>query len=508
MKRTTLFLLFPVLMLAVACEKVPLTSPTGSTISLAASSTIVPVNGSVEITATVIELAGTAVQNGTTVTFISDFGRLDPSEARTVNGRATVRFVADGRSGTVKINAISGAATTSGATSGALTLLVGGAAAGRLTLRADPPNMPQAGGTVQIFANVTDINGNPLAGAPVSFTIATGTTATGTGILSNPSAVTDANGVAQTALTTNQTTTVTATVATPATGTSTTPTANVTVTALPAPTIAFGTDCAATASVGVAYNCTITPTVAAGGSLIVNVTVNWGDGTGEQPLATGAAVASHSYTSPNTYTITAAATDQNGQRGTAVRAVVVTRNLPSGTLIVPTAGTAGVAVSMSYSPSTTTGQATTSVQIDFGDGSAPRTFSPVNGTIGFTKTYATEGGYTVTARPTDASGQQGQVSAAIVISRGTAPTTVLTQTDTTGPAAAYGTNESFSVTASVAAGLTVRSVVVRNVTLGEDVYSGSSGATFVTNRVQAGDLLRSTITDSNGATGTFDLIVK
>ena len=37
------------------CDKVPLTAPTGSTVTLFSNTTIVPVNGAADITATVIE---------------------------------------------------------------------------------------------------------------------------------------------------------------------------------------------------------------------------------------------------------------------------------------------------------------------------------------------------------------------------------------------------------------------------------------------------------------------
>ena len=49
---------------AAACDKVPLTAPTGSTVTLFSNTTIVPVNGTAEITATVIEAAGTVAQTG------------------------------------------------------------------------------------------------------------------------------------------------------------------------------------------------------------------------------------------------------------------------------------------------------------------------------------------------------------------------------------------------------------------------------------------------------------
>src|SRR4026207_2395159 len=65
--------LLPVLAL-VACDKVPLTSPTGTTITLSVSQTTVPINGSIEVIAAVIEAGGTAVHDGTSVTFTGGLG--------------------------------------------------------------------------------------------------------------------------------------------------------------------------------------------------------------------------------------------------------------------------------------------------------------------------------------------------------------------------------------------------------------------------------------------------
>ena len=57
------------------CDKVPLTAPTGSTVTLFSNTTIVPVNGAADITATVVESGGTLVQNGTLVTFTTTIGQ-------------------------------------------------------------------------------------------------------------------------------------------------------------------------------------------------------------------------------------------------------------------------------------------------------------------------------------------------------------------------------------------------------------------------------------------------
>src|SRR4029453_16736109 len=106
-----------VTLFSASCDKVPLLAPTGSVITLFATATTVPSNGSMEIVATVIEQgqstaapttpttpgqtpttpttptssssqgAGTPVHNGTVVTFTTTIGRVEPAEARTNNGQ-------------------------------------------------------------------------------------------------------------------------------------------------------------------------------------------------------------------------------------------------------------------------------------------------------------------------------------------------------------------------------------------------------------------------------------
>jgi hypothetical protein len=109
---------------ATGCDKVPLTAPTESTITLFATSTSVGSTGSTDLVATVVEQAGTPVQNGTVVSFTTTLGRIEPSEARTQNGKVTVRFTGDGRSGLATITAFSGAASNA-----TLELPIGAAAA-------------------------------------------------------------------------------------------------------------------------------------------------------------------------------------------------------------------------------------------------------------------------------------------------------------------------------------------------------------------------------------------
>ena len=78
--------------IAVGCNKVPLLAPTGSHIVVSATATALPVNGSADIIAQVLESAGTPPQDGTLVTFTTSLGSVQPAQAETLGGRVTVKF--------------------------------------------------------------------------------------------------------------------------------------------------------------------------------------------------------------------------------------------------------------------------------------------------------------------------------------------------------------------------------------------------------------------------------
>src|SRR5262249_34851321 len=119
-----------------ACSRVPLLAPSGSSITLTTAQNVVAINGSATITAQVIEAAGTAPQAGTHVTFTTSLGSVQPSDATTdSSGRAQATFTS-GASGTATITALSGGATTG--TNGALKILVGSAAAQKIVVNATP----------------------------------------------------------------------------------------------------------------------------------------------------------------------------------------------------------------------------------------------------------------------------------------------------------------------------------------------------------------------------------
>ena len=66
-----------------SCDKVPLLAPTASVITVVSSRSVLPINGTAQIIATVIEQSGTPTHNGTLVTFTTTLGTLDPREAMT-----------------------------------------------------------------------------------------------------------------------------------------------------------------------------------------------------------------------------------------------------------------------------------------------------------------------------------------------------------------------------------------------------------------------------------------
>jgi hypothetical protein len=305
---------------AVACDTMPLTAPSGSALTISAGSTLVPTGGTTEIRAYVLEASGTAVQNGTTVHFSTNLGRVDPIDALTTNGYAVTTFMAGDSSGVADVSATSGGtgATTpstdngSGGTttpsttnSNVVRITVGGAAATVVVLNASPSNVPPIGGTVTMIAAVLDANGNRLRNLPVTFS-------TDRGTLSATVANTDSNGEARVQLTTNQETIVTARAGA----------------ATAAATFTVRVDDSVKVELA---NPTIGPTnplqlkiTPARGTPVVNVTVDFGDGDATNLGAiSGETFVTHRYQSGGTYPIRATQLNANGSTNTATLVVIV-----------------------------------------------------------------------------------------------------------------------------------------------------------------------------------------
>jgi hypothetical protein len=173
-----------------ACAGVLFTAPPGSSCSLIANPPFVASDGGVSnITALVIEPAGTTVADGTIILFFTDIGLID-RQAKTKDGLAHVNFTSDSRSGTAHISAICGGAAPAvapstspsaspgpvpggggGSGSATVNVTVGNARVRAVVgLRADPPRITTSNST-HVFARVIDENGNGIANVPVFFDI-------------------------------------------------------------------------------------------------------------------------------------------------------------------------------------------------------------------------------------------------------------------------------------------------------------------------------------------------
>lgn len=98
--------------LATACRSMPLFAPVASTISVSSPAVTLRPGESSEVTAMVVEEAGTPVPDGTLVRFGATLGRLEPAEAPTRAGIARTTFTAGDTIGTARIVATSGAAVS------------------------------------------------------------------------------------------------------------------------------------------------------------------------------------------------------------------------------------------------------------------------------------------------------------------------------------------------------------------------------------------------------------
>ena len=154
--------------LPLACQAI-LTAPPNSTITLLVNPPFVEAHGGVSVvTAVLVEDIGTPVADGTVVQFFSNLGRID-EQGRTNDGVARVNFVADGRSGTATVTAISGSAVSE-----AVEIQIGSIRPRRVIVSATPSRLTDSR-TSQIVAIVLDEFGNPVPNVPVFFEVLAGT---------------------------------------------------------------------------------------------------------------------------------------------------------------------------------------------------------------------------------------------------------------------------------------------------------------------------------------------
>lgn len=384
----------------------PLLAPAGTVITIFPTATNVPANGSTEIVATVIENgttatppanggttgststtgSGTPVHNGTLVTFTTTIGRIEPTEARTTNGQVRVRFFGNGQSGQATITAFSG-----GASGTFENLMVGSAAAERVLISASPQTLGPAGGTTTITARVEDTSGSPLVGIPVTFS-------TSAGQLTATSASTDDGGVARTTLNTTRETTVTANVAgkTAELTIGLNPRTGVTITG---PTTSVSAGLPASFTVGVGQNANVR-----------DVTVDFGDGSVRSLGAlSGSTTVQHTYTVPDTYSVSATATEASGFTERVSTSVTILPAQPPGVTVIPSTTTPTVNQIITLTANVSGATSTIlEYQWDFGDGTTATTTGPQ-----ITKSYSTVGTKVIRVTVVQAVGPAGQGQATV-----------------------------------------------------------------------------------------------
>ena len=303
----------------IACDKMPLTAPQNSTVTVTAASPVLPIGGSTEVSAFVAEGGGTPVQNGTVVRFTTNLGRTDPVEAQTNNGRAVTTFHAGEVSGVADVRAtsgsIAGAAGAAGATpANGVQISVGAAAVDAVVLRANTLSVPFTGGTVELTATVTGAGGRVLPGVPVTFL-------TTEGQLSPTNGITDGNGEVRTSLFTTRAAQVTAKAGTKDSNAvsiirrEAPPVPSVTLAATPA-----------TAVVGIGQSWTFTATVTVTGGETNEarpVSYKWDFGDDVTVTTSGNSV-THVYTSPSVRrVVTVEVSFSNGQTASAAMEIIV-----------------------------------------------------------------------------------------------------------------------------------------------------------------------------------------
>ena len=398
------------MLVAISCDRVPLLAPTNSTVTLDAGSRVVESGGSTSLSATVIEQAGTPVQNGTTVRFTTTLGRVEPAEAQTRNGIATTTFFAGNDSGIAEVRATSGGAGGSSSTTpttptngngtttppttatnnNVVLISVGSAAVDTVTVRANPSSVStSAGGTVSVIATVVGTSGRLLQNIPVSFSASRGT-------LSATSAMSDAQGEARVTLNTNGDTDISV-----AAGTKT---ATAKITGVAGPSVALtctagsATNCA-TASVGQPVIFTAQRGQNSGN--LTSAVLDFGDNSSVNlGTLSSPATVPHTYAEPGTYTARLTGNDASGESSSSVQVVQVT------------AITASVSAAITTAPRTVTGTGSVSSTAtatqyvwNWGDGTgntvtptptATHTYTAA-GTYGITLTVTLQGGGAATA---------------------------------------------------------------------------------------------------------------
>ncbi len=112
----------------------PVVAPDMSTIALSADPTTISLSGTTTITATLTAPSGSAIENGTEVSFETDLGALLSPHAHTSGGKAVTKLQGRGQSGTATVVASSGSVRSDG-----IQITIGGAISVTLTADSTTP---------------------------------------------------------------------------------------------------------------------------------------------------------------------------------------------------------------------------------------------------------------------------------------------------------------------------------------------------------------------------------
>jgi predicted extracellular nuclease len=151
----------------------------------------------------------------------------------------------------------------------------------------------------------------------------------------------------------------------------------------------------------------------AASSSLTGLSVDWGDGSALENLATNATTANHTFSSAGNFTISVTATDANTQTANATKAVAV--SLPSPTISV--SGLNSVTINTPYTltinAAPVSGSSITGLTVNWGDGN---TDTLANTATSATHTFSSTGSFTITATVTDANTQTASATQAVTVS--------------------------------------------------------------------------------------------
>ncbi len=187
-------------LVSASCGQALLTAPAESTMFMSVNPPFIAANGDTAIVSVfIIEPAGTPVPDGTVVQFFASLGQI-PEQGKTNDGVARVTFRSDARSGVARITAFSGVTTVD-----PIEVTIGAKRPARVLEGLLDPRIDLKTGqsTARFKVTVLDVDGNPVSGVPVRFSVADNP-ATDT-VLDRADQTTDNNGEASARVQTRRT---------------------------------------------------------------------------------------------------------------------------------------------------------------------------------------------------------------------------------------------------------------------------------------------------------------